>query len=74
VPAPTLDADAARSLTQIATLLQEMRTAQDADRDLQQKILATLEGMRRDLDNTGKLLVAAFGGGGLGNIADLFKR
>jgi len=41
---------------------------------LQQKVLATLEGIRRDLDNTGKLLVAAVGGGGLGNIADLFKR
>ena len=73
-PAPALDADAARSLAQIATLLQEMRTGQNADRELQQKILATLEGIRRDLDNTGKLLGAAVGGGGLGNIADLFKR
>ena len=52
-----------------------MRTGQDADRELQQKILGTLEGLRRDLDNTGKLLVAVMGGGGgLGNIADLFKR
>ena len=73
-PAPTLDADAGRSLAQIATHVQEMRTGQDADRELQQKIVATLEGIRKDLDNTGKLLAAAVGGGGLGNIADLFKR
>ncbi len=47
---------------------------QDADRELQQKILGTLEGLRRDLDNTGKLLVAVMGGGGgLGNIADLVQ-
>jgi hypothetical protein len=74
---PALDADAARSLAQIATVLQEMRAGQDADRELQQKILATLEGVRRDLDNTGKILAALVGGGGLGNvanIADLFKR
>lgn len=75
VPPAALDTDATRSLAQIATLLQEMRTGQDADRELQQKILGTLEGLRRDLDNTSKLLVAVMGGGGgLGNIADLFKR
>jgi len=75
-PTPTLatDTDAARSLAQIATVLQEMRTGQDADRELQQKILATLEALRRDLDNTGKLLAALVGGGGLGNLGDLFKR
>jgi len=72
-PAP-VDAEAARSLAQIATVLQEMRTGQDADRELQQKILATLEALRRDLDNTGKLLAALVGGGGLGNLGDLFKR
>jgi hypothetical protein len=78
VPTPTptvaIDADATRSLAQIATVLQEMRTGQDADRELQQKILATLEALRRDLDNTGKLLAALAGGGGLGNLGDLFKR
>jgi hypothetical protein len=73
-PTPAIDIDATRSLAQIATVLQEMRTGQDADRELQQKILATLEALRRDLDNTGKLLATLAGGGGLGNLGDLFKR
>ena len=73
-PPAAADADSARALAQIATLLQEMRAGQEVDRELQQKILATLEALRRDLDNTGRLLAALAGGGGLGNIADLFKR
>jgi hypothetical protein len=72
-PGP-VDGEAARTLAQVAALLQEMRAAQDADHALQQKILETLEGLRRDVNNAGKTLGALVAGGGLGNIADLFKR
>jgi hypothetical protein len=69
-----VDGDAARSLAQIAALLQEMRAAQDADRALQQQILDTLEGLRRDVNNAGKTLGTLVAGGGLGSIVDMFKR
>lgn len=73
-PAP-VDHEAARSLAQIATLLQEMRAAQEKDHALQQRILEALEALRRDVNNAGKTLGAlAAGGGGLGNIIDMFKR
>jgi len=77
--APPTQADVAesevvRALGQIATLLQEMRAAQDTDQALRQRILDTLEQLRRDVDNAGKTLAALAGGGQLGNVIDLFKR
>jgi hypothetical protein len=74
-PQPTaIDSGAAGSLAQIAALLQEMRAAQDADRALQQQMLETLEGLRRDVNNAGKTLGTLVAGGGLGGIVDMFKR
>ena len=76
-PPPQLapaDGEAARALAQIATLLQEIRTAQDNDRAMQQRILETLEGIRRDVNNGAQTLGALASGGGLGGIIDMFKR
>jgi hypothetical protein len=39
-----------------------------------QRILEKLEARRRDVNDAGKTLVALAGGGGLGNIAQSFKR
>ena len=71
-PAPT-DNEGVRALTQIVDLLKELRAAQDADRAMQERILAALEGLRRDVGNAGKLLGALVAGGGLGNLGDLIK-
>jgi hypothetical protein len=72
-PGPVASGDAA-ALAQIAALLSDMRAAQEADHALQLKIVDTLEGLRRDVNNAGKTLGAVVAGGGLGSIADLFKR
>ena len=66
--------DVARALGQIATLLQEIRMAQQDDHAQRQRILETLEQLRRDVDNAGKALVALAAGGQLGNVSDMFKR
>jgi hypothetical protein len=74
-PTPALaDNEAARALAQIASLLQDMKAAQEADHALQLKILDTLEGLRRDANNAAKTLGAVVAGGGIGSITDLFKR
>ena len=70
---PPIDNDALRVIVQIAALLQEMRAAQEADRAMQERIVAALEGLRRDVGNAGKLLGALIAGGGLGNLGDLIK-
>jgi hypothetical protein len=69
-----IDGAVSKSLADIAALLQQMRAAQDADRALQQQILETLEGLRRDVNNAGKTLGTLVAGGGLGSIVDMFKR
>ena len=82
-PAPTeatpaqpvvADSEVARALGQIATLLQEMRATQEQDRAQRQRILETLEQLRRDVESAGKTLGALAGGGQLGNVIDMFKR
>jgi len=70
---PRIDNEALRALVQIAAQLQEIRTAQEADRAIQERIAAGIEGLRRDVGNAGKLLGALVAGGGLGNLADLIK-
>jgi hypothetical protein len=70
---PPVDNEALRALVQIAAQLQEIRTAQEADRAIQERIAAGIEGLRRDVGNAGKLLGALVAGGGLGNLADLIK-
>ena len=71
-PAPAVaDREVAQALGQIATLLQEMRAAQVNDYALRQRILETLEQLRRDVENAGKAL-GALGSGG--NLIDMFKR
>jgi hypothetical protein len=69
-----VDNDAAKSLAHIAAMLQEMRSAQEADRALQQRILEAVEALRGDVNSTAKTLATLAGGGGLGNLADVFKR
>lgn len=73
VPVP-VDSGAAAVLAQIAALLQDLKAAQEADHALQLKIVDTLEGIRRDVNNAGKTLGTLVAGGGLGSIVDLFKR
>jgi hypothetical protein len=68
------ESDVARALGQIATLLQEMRAAQEKDHALRQRILETLEQVRRDVESAGKTLGALAGGGQLGNVIDMSKR
>ena len=70
---PPVDPEALRALGQIAALLQEIRTAQEADRAIQERIAAGIEGLRRDVGNAGRLLGALVAGGGLGSLADLIK-
>ena len=70
---PPADNEAQRALGQIAALLQEIRTAQEADRAVQERIAAGIEGLRRDVGNAGKLLGALVAGGGLGNLGDLLR-
>jgi len=70
---PPMDNEALRALVQIAAVLQEMRTAQEADRAMQERLLGALEGLRRDVGNAGKLLGALVAGGGLGNLGDVLK-
>ena len=67
------DNEGVRALVQIVELLKELRAAQEADRAMQERILAVLEGLRRDVGNAGKLLGALVAGGGLGNLGDLIK-
>ena len=73
IPAAPTDNEGVRALVQIVELLKEMRAAQEADRAMQERILAALEGLRRDVGNAGKLLGALIAGGGLGNLGDLIK-
>jgi hypothetical protein len=68
-----VDNEALRALVQIAALLQEIRTAQEADRAMQERLLGALEGLRRDVGNAGKLLGALVAGGGLGSLGDVIK-
>ena len=72
-PGPVASGDAA-ALAQIAALLTDMRAAQEADHALQLKIVDTLEGIRRDVNNAGKTLGTLVASGGLGSIVDMFKR
>ena len=65
------DSEVARAVGQIAALLQEMRAAQENDYALRQRILETLEQLRRDVDTAGKALGALASGG---NLIDMFKR
>jgi hypothetical protein len=67
------DNEGVRALAQIVELLKEMRAAQEADRAMQERTLAAIEGLRRDVGNAGKLLGALVAGGGLGNLGDLIK-
>jgi len=62
-----------RAIVQIAALLQDMHAAREADRAVQERILAALEELRHDVNNAGKLLGALIGGGGLGNLGDSIK-
>jgi len=68
---PPVDNEALRALVQMAAQLQEIRTAQEADRAIQERIAAGIEGLRRDVGNAGKLLGALVAGGGLGNLGNL---
>jgi hypothetical protein len=67
------DNEGVRALVQIVELLKELRAAQEADRAMQERTLAVLEGLRRDVGNAGKLLGALIAGGGLGNLGDVIK-
>jgi hypothetical protein len=72
-PTAPIDNEAMRAVVQIAALLQDMHAAREADRAVQERILAALEGLRHDVNNAGKLLGALIGGGGLGNPGDSIK-
>jgi hypothetical protein len=72
-PPASIDDEAVRAVVQIAALVQDMRAAQEADRAVQERILAAIDALRRDVNNAGKLLGALIAGGGPGNLGDLIK-
>lgn len=49
-------------------LLEALKAGQIADAEIQARILATLEGLRRDVNNAGKLLAQLIAGGGIADI------